>query len=130
MIIFPLYGNDFGAWSLASKNTSKRETESASASAGFDALLAAIKANTNVDGMLHPAIERLEAYDRENQADFLRTLEVYLENDCNAQKCGRILFLHRNSLVYRIRRVQEIAECDLSDPNERAYLRLSFLLRK
>ena len=97
--------------------------------AALEALVAEIKRNSNTRGMLHPAIARLAAYDAENQSDFLRTLEVYLNNDCNAQKCGRLLFLHRNSLVYRIRRIQEIAGCNLADPTERAYLRLSLLLK-
>lgn len=99
------------------------------ASAALEALVADIKANVNLDGALHPALDKLAEYDSANQSDFLNTLAVYLENDCNAQKCGRLLFLHRNSLVYRIRRIQEIADFDLSDPAERAYLRLSLLLR-
>lgn len=97
--------------------------------AKLDTLVTAIKRNVDTKGLLHPALDRLAEYDRENQADFLHTLQIYLDNDCNAQKCGRLLFLHRNSLVYRIRRIQEIGGCDLSDPKERAYLRLSFLLR-
>lgn len=95
----------------------------------LDKLVTEIKGSSDLQGLLHPAIDRLAKYDRENQADFLHTLEIYLDNDCNAQKCGRLLFLHRNSLVYRIRRIQEIAGCDLSNPHERAYLRISFLLR-
>ncbi|MBQ9041640.1 MAG: helix-turn-helix domain-containing protein [Eggerthellaceae bacterium] len=105
------------------------EQDHVNASAALDALVANIKSNVNLDGALHPALDKLAEYDRANSSDFLLTLKVYLENDCNAQKCGRILFLHRNSLVYRIRRIQEIAGCDLSDPAERAYLRLSLLLR-
>lgn len=96
---------------------------------GLGALVATIKESTDVSGMLHPGLDLLAEYDRENQADFLHTLQIYLDNDCNAQKCGRLLFLHRNSLVYRIRRIQEIGGCDLSDPQERAYLRLSLLLK-
>ena len=80
--------------------------------------------------MLHPALDVIERYDRDNQTDLLNTLKVYLENDCNAQRCGRILFLHRNSLVYRVHRIQEISGCNLSDPTERAYLRISLLLRR
>ena len=99
------------------------------ASEALDVLVTAIKRDVDYSSLLHPAIKRLAEHDRDNQTDFLHTLEVYLENDCNAQKCGRILFLHRNSLVYRIHRIQEIAGCDLSDPSERAYLRLSLLLR-
>ena len=89
-----------------------------------------IHANVSVNGLLHPALDIIENYDQENQTDLLRTLKVYLENDCNAQKCGRLLFLHRNSLVYRVHRIQEISGCDLSDPIERSYLRISFLLRR
>ncbi len=108
---------------------SATEQDHVNASAALDDLVASIKSNVNLNGMLHPALDKLAEYDRANSSDFLRTLKVYLENDCNAQKCGRLLFLHRNSLVYRIRRIQEIAGCDLSDPDERSYLRLSLLLR-
>ena len=87
-----------------------------------------IRSTIHTDSLIHPALYVIADYDRANQSNLLNTLRVYLENDCNAQKCGRILFLHRNSLVYRIRRIQEISGCNLSDPEERAYLRLSFLL--
>ena len=80
--------------------------------------------------LIHPALETIREYDMKNQSNLLHTLDAYLLNDCNAQRCGRMLFLHRNSLVYRIRRIQEIAGIDLSDPEERSYLRLSFLLWK
>lgn len=93
-------------------------------------LTAKIVQATDVTEMLHPAIEAIRAYDAKNQTNLLHTLDVYLLNDCNAQHCGRLLFLHRNSLVYRIHRIQEIAGIDLSDPDERSYLRLSLLLWK
>ena len=93
-------------------------------------LVNTIQDEADVDYLLHPALDVIERYDRENQTDLLNTLRVYLENDCNAQKCGRLLFLHRNSLVYRIHRIQEITGCDLADPEERSYLRISFLLRR
>ena len=95
----------------------------------FPFLQQTIKQNVNLNGLFHPALDTIAEYDRENQTDLLTTLRVYLENDCNAQKCGRLLFLHRNSLVYRIRRIQEITGCDLSDVTERSYLRLSFYLK-
>ena len=65
----------------------------------------AIKSAIHTDSLIHPALDIIANYDKANQSNLLNTLRVYLENDCNAQKCGRILFLHRNSLVYRIRRI-------------------------
>ena len=100
-----------------------------SAAESLDALKTEILKGGSLNRYLHPALDIIENYDKENQTDLLHTLQVYLENDCNAQKCGRLLFLHRNSLVYRIRRIQEISSCDLSDINERSYLRVSFFLR-
>ena len=100
-----------------------------STSESLRSLVADIADAVSLEGRLHPALDVIEEYDKANQTNLLETLDVYLINDCNAQKCGRLLFLHRNSLVYRIRRIQEIAGVDLSDPTERSYLRLSFLLR-
>lgn len=114
---------------VSSSKASKQNGIESTQSASLDALVSAVKGAVDTSGMLHPALKRLADYDRENQADFLHTLQIYLDNDCNAQKCGRLLFLHRNSLVYRIRRIQEVGHCDLSDPEERAFLRLSFLLK-
>lgn len=107
--------------------------DDAPASPACDALnllVRTIQENVPYERLLHPALDIIERYDRENQNDLLHTLEVYLENDCNAQKCGRLLFLHRNSLAYRIHRIREITGCDLSDAEERSYLRISFLLRR
>ena len=106
---------------------------SASANSAHDKLallVRTIQGSVSCDHLLHPALGIIERYDHENQTDLLKTLEVYLENDCNAQKCGRLLSLHRNSLVYRIHRIQVISGCNLSDPEERSYLRISFLLRR
>lgn len=112
-----------------SDENAQARTTNRSVDAALDRLVDAIRENCEVDSLLHPALDIIERYDRENQTDLLRTLRVYLENDCNAQKCGRLLFLHRNSLVYRVHRIQEISGCDLSNPTERSFLRISFLLR-
>ena len=91
-------------------------------------LVSEISRTTNVEGLLHPALAKLASYDAANQSNLLNTLKVYLELDRNAQRCANSLYLHRNSLQYRMRRIQEIADIDLDDPAERSYLRLSFLL--
>ena len=94
----------------------------------FDFLTSRITSTVDVQSLLHPAIAKLSAYDRVNQSNLLSTLKTYLENDRNAQRCANLLYLHRNSLQYRVRRIQEIADIDLDNPEVRAYLRLSFML--
>lgn len=47
-------------------------------------------------------------YDQEKGTDLLRTLETYLENEQNLARTSRALFIHRNSLKYRLERIKEI----------------------
>ena len=94
----------------------------------FAFLTSQITSAIEVESLLHPAIAKLARYDQMNQSNLLNTLRVYLEHDRNAQRCANLLYLHRNSLQYRVRRIQEIAKIDLDNPEERAYLRLSFML--
>ncbi|MBR0404493.1 MAG: helix-turn-helix domain-containing protein [Eggerthellaceae bacterium] len=94
----------------------------------FSFLTSQISSAIETESLLHPAIAKLAHYDQMNQSNLLNTLKVYLDHDRNAQRCANLLYLHRNSLQYRVRRIQEIANVDLDDPEERAYLRLSFML--
>ena len=115
---------------LTSSNRNETGTEKGrgAPSPSLDSLVIDIKRAVPLEGRLHPGLDRLVEYDKANGSEFKHTLQVYLENNCNAQKCGRLLYLHRNSLVYRIRRIQEIGGFDLSNPEECAFLRLSLLL--
>ncbi|MCS7251178.1 MAG: helix-turn-helix domain-containing protein [Thermoflexus sp.] len=55
----------------------------------------------------------LERYDREHRAELIPTLEAFFACDGNLQRTAERLFLHRNSLAYRLRRIQEITGMDL-----------------
>ena len=92
-------------------------------------IISKIKRDKSIGSLLHPALEKLKAYDAANQSDLYNTLKVYLLNDRNAQRCASVLYLHRNSLQYRVKRIQEITGVNLGDEAERTYLSLSFLLK-
>lgn len=60
----------------------------------------------------------------------LETLEAYLENDGNLQATAAALFVHRHTLRYRLRRIEELTGRRLRDPLDRLELHLgSALLR-
>ncbi|WP_169952656.1 CdaR family transcriptional regulator [Microbispora sp. H11081] len=77
---------------------------------------------------LHPGLARL--LDEAQHRPLLETLEVYLDLAGNAQAVSRRLRLHRTSLYYRLRRVEELAETDLRDGGERLSLHLSLKLAR
>ncbi|MGX8796703.1 PucR family transcriptional regulator [Fusibacter sp. JL298sf-3] len=77
----------------------------------------------------HPSLEKLKAYDDVNGTEFYLTLYTYLLNDQNAVLTGKDLFIHRNTVKYRIERIEEIADVCLNDPYERINLLVSYTLK-
>ena len=73
----------------------------------------------------------VEDPDREN--GLLRTLEVYCETFATTRTAER-LGVHRNTVLYRLKRIEEITATDLEDSSTRLSLQLGFiadrLLRK
>ncbi len=61
-------------------------------------------------------------------ADLRETLEVYLATQCNASETARQLGLHRQTLNYRLQRIEEVTGCDLTDAQDRFALELSLRL--
>ena len=57
-----------------------------------------------------------------------QTLWAYLIQDRSVTRTVQMLFIHKNTLLYRLHRIEELLECDLSDPYTRSYMRMSFLL--
>lgn len=54
-------------------------------------------------------------YDAENDAQLVNTLKVYLECDCQSAEAAQRLFVHRNTLRYRLRLIEKLTGTDLDD---------------
>jgi purine catabolism regulator len=66
----------------------------------------------------------------ENHADLLDTLESYLRNNGSANAVARQMFLHRNSVRHRLRRIAKLTGATLDDPDTRLGLQLAILGRR
>ncbi|WP_079527683.1 PucR family transcriptional regulator [Halobacillus hunanensis] len=66
--------------------------------------------------------------DTEKQTDLLRTLEVYLANNGKGKQTANQLFIHPNTLNYRIKQIQELTAIDFNDFNMKTYLYTELLL--
>lgn len=67
---------------------------------------------------LTSTLDPLIRYDQENDTNLLRTLEVFLMYRGKIEDTARSLFLHRNTVKFRINRVEEILNIDLRDGEE------------
>lgn len=61
-------------------------------------------------------IGKLVRYDELNDSDLVHTIQVYYENRFNLSRTAKDLMIHRNSLMYRLRRIEEILDRKLSAP--------------
>ena len=64
----------------------------------------------------------LEAYDARRDTDLLDTLRVYVKTGGNITTTAETLFLHRNSVAYRLLRIQEVSGLELRDRQIRSLL--------
>lgn len=67
-------------------------------------------------------VRALAEYDAEREADLLRSLEVYLDCGGSLMEAAELLYVHRNTLLYRIDRIQELTGLDLRHPLQRMNL--------
>jgi len=94
----------------------------------FDYLMQLFGSQEQTAVFLHPALDILRDYDRRNRGELYKTLQEYLRQDGSMVKTAALLNVHLNTLKYRLKRIQEIAETDMEDADEREYLRISFFL--
>lgn len=74
--------------------------------------------NDNHDEILNYCNERLgklEEYDHANGTFLLDTLLAYYMNGFSVGKTAKELFIHRNSLQYRLNKIQELIDFELDD---------------
>jgi len=84
--------------------------------------------SVRIGGLEPPCIPiaRLKAYDDEHGTELCRTLYVWLRCKCNTIATAELLYVHRNTINYRIERIHEIVDFDVDEPD--AYLRLLIAL--
>ena len=75
--------------------------------------------------LLHPALEILENYDRENHGELRSTLSVYLTKERNQLLASEALYIHPNTMRYRLSRIRELTGLTLEDPEELKYLEIN-----
>ena len=71
--------------------------------------------------MLGPLVE----YDRVKGTDLVLTLSKYFETQGNLKEMSEELFIHYNTVVYRLQRIKEIISMDLDNYEDRLNLQIS-----
>jgi DNA-binding PucR family transcriptional regulator len=67
-------------------------------------------------------------YDRGHNAELVRTVEVYLANDCNLQRTAEHLYVHPKTVRYRLDRVEELGGISLATQQDRFNAQLAITI--
>lgn len=81
-------------------------------------------------GVLHEnkflnCIYELATYDKAHQSHLLETLETYLDMGTTSRDAANKLSVHRNTLAYRLERIEDLMNLDLRDPDCRINLHVA-----
>ena len=70
--------------------------------------------------------ESLESLDRET----LMTIQCFLENNLNVSETSRKLFVHRNTLVYRLEKIRKLTGLDLREFEHAITFKVALMVKK
>lgn len=71
----------------------------------------------------------LEEYDLRKNTNYIEVLRLYLENNGSINETAETLFLHRNTVNYKIRKIEEMLGCNLSRIETRSKLHIALCIK-
>lgn len=77
----------------------------------------------------HSQLDNLIDYDKKYNTECVETLKVFLDCFNNISKASRMLVIHRNTLLYRITKIEEVLGRSLSNPTVCIELHLALAIK-
>lgn len=90
-------------------------------------LLTRIKPN-ELKKAIDPRVEKIFKYDFENNTNYLETINAYFDSGRNINKAANALYVHKNSMYYRLEKMKELFDFDFDSNNDCLLLELSLKL--
>lgn len=91
-------------------------------------LISRADSKNSLINLLHPSLSVLKTYDKKNKTQLFKTLKSYVNNDYIMKTTAAELFIHRNTLSYRINKIIELSSLNFQDHDTKFLLKLSFLI--
>jgi DNA-binding PucR family transcriptional regulator len=80
-------------------------------------LLFSVKNRTILENYFTEVLGAISSSDNKDN-NLIEILETYLNENCNITATAEKLFLHRNTLKYKIKKIEELLNCDLHNFND------------
>jgi purine catabolism regulator len=96
---------------------------------GLHRLLFAMAQHPDLSDYYRGTVGDLLAYDERSSAELMATLDAFFAANGSPTETAQRLHLHRNTVLYRLRRIEEVGHLRLDDPATRLNLHLCLRIR-
>jgi purine catabolism regulator len=97
-------------------------------SLGIYQLLAQLEDEPSARRFSDQIVDPLATYDKRHRSSLMQTIIAYFHHHGNVSQTADALYIHRNTLSYRLDRIQDLTGQDLENPDERLALQLALKL--
>ncbi|MGI6211163.1 MAG: PucR family transcriptional regulator [Anaerovoracaceae bacterium] len=94
----------------------------------LEAMLESSTTQLGIENCIDPAVIDLFIRDEESHSEYLQTLRTFISCSCKPTETCNELHVHRNTLNYRLHKIQEMTGADLSDAMTRIRLAISIMV--
>jgi len=84
--------------------------------------------SSQLSTLVHYQISELLRYDQEYNSELVITLKAFLSQNRNATETANYLHIHRSTFFYRIKKIEELLNTNLSNSKLMLHFELSFLV--
>lgn len=95
---------------------------------GIHSLISQIRSPRTLDNYINDKLGKLIEADKVQDSELCNTLRAYIENNCNSNATAELLFIHRNTMRYRLDKIEKILNVDLDDLSVCLELKLAFII--
>jgi sugar diacid utilization regulator len=97
---------------------------------GIYGLLFSVKNKNVLENYFFDVLGPISNNDNNKENNLLQILEMYLNENCNITIAAEKLFLHRNTLKYKIKKIEELLNCDLHNFEDCMKIKIALYINK
>ena len=91
-------------------------------------IIMSVKDQSIIKNFQQDMLGPLYFYDQLHNTDFVEFLRIFLEENGSANKISKRLFIHRNTVTYKINKIESLLDVDLNNTFARTNLNVAFMI--
>jgi sugar diacid utilization regulator len=95
----------------------------------FYGLLLRAGRRQDIDELIHRVLDPLVVQDGTSRGELLPTLQAFLDHNLSPKRTAAALYVHPNTVKYRLRRIGAVLGCDLEDLDQILTIKMALMVR-